>query len=342
MKEVKHLLVTGGVGFIGSNFVQWLCRQHLSVEITILDSVTYTANRASLQQLDSRAYTLVEGDICDSQLVDSLVKKADAILHLAAESHNDNAIAHPLPFVQTNVFGTFVLLEAARKYGTRFHHVSTDEVFGDLALESDEQFVETSPYRPNSPYAASKASADHLVRAWYKTYGVPITISNCSNNYGPRQHVEKFIPRQITNILTARAPELYGDGSHVRDWMHVDDHSQALWTILTQGTIGETYLISAHEERSNLEVLRIINTLMGRDSDDFEMVPDRAGHDRRYASNASKLEAELGWRPKHNDFRAGIAETIAWYEQNRAWWRAQKEVCEEKYAAQRGNTACKC
>ena len=253
-------------------------------------------------------------------------------MHFAAESHNDNSIAHPRPFLKTNVEGTFTLLQAARKHGVRFHHISTDEVYGDLALDDPSRFTERTPYNPSSPYSSTKASSDMLVRAWTRTYGIKATISNCSNNYGPRQHIEKFIPRQITNILSGIRPKLYGDGRNVRDWIHVDDHSSAVWEILTRGTIGETYLIGADGGRSNIDVLRLILRAMGRAEDDFDWVRDRPGHDRRYAIDSSKLRAELGWRPRHVDFYKGLLETIRWYEENKAWWRPAKAATEEKYA----------
>lgn len=232
------------------------------------------------------------------------------------------------------VEGTYALLEAARKHNTRFHHISTDEVYGDLALDDPSRFTEESPYRPSSPYSSSKAASDMLVRAWHRTYGVNATISNCSNNYGPRQHIEKFIPRQITNILCGIRPKLYGDGKNVRDWIHTEDHSSAVWTILTQGRIGETYLIGADGERSNIDVLQAILQRMGKQSDDFDWVRDRPGHDRRYAIDPSKLRRELGWQPRHTDFNKGLDETIAWYVQNEHWWRDAKETTEAKYAQQ--------
>ena len=287
--------------------------------------------------------TFVHGDICDAGLVDRLFAEADACVHFAAESHNDNSIADPTPFLRTNVEGTFTLLQAARNHGVRFHHISTDEVYGDLALDDPNRFTEETPYRPSSPYSSTKASSDMLVRAWHRTYGVEATISNCSNNYGPYQHIEKFIPRQITNILCARRitsircgtrPKLYGDGKNVRDWIHTEDHSSAVWAILTQGRIGETYLIGADGERSNIDVLRAILTAMGKDADDFDWVKDRPGHDRRYAIDSTKLRRELGWSPKHTNFDEGRARTIKWYPDNPSWWQGAKEATEAKYRAQ--------
>lgn len=330
--EPKKIIVTGGAGFIGSNFVHWVVDNQPDVHVTVLDKLTYAGNKANLAGIPEDRLTFVEGDICDAELVDGLFANADAVVHFAAESHNDNSIANPAPFLQTNVEGTYTLLEAARKHGVRFHHISTDEVYGDLALDDPAKFTEETPYHPSSPYSSTKAASDLLVRAWFRTYGVPVTISNCSNNYGPYQHIEKFIPRQITNILSGMEPKLYGDGLNVRDWIHAQDHSSAVWTILTKGRLGETYLIGADGEKNNIDVLRAILVAMGRDADDFEWVRDRPGHDRRYAIDATKLKRELGWQPEHTDFEAGLRETIAWYDQNRDWWEGTKSATEEKYA----------
>ena len=274
---------------------------------------------------------LVVGDICDSALLDELIPGHDAIVHYAAESHNDNSINDPFPFLRTNVEGTYRLLESVRKYNIRYHHVSTDEVYGDLALDDPARFTEQTPYRPSSPYSSTKASSDLLVRAWTRTYGLHTTISNCSNNYGPYQHVEKFIPRQITNIIDGRRPKLYGSGENVRDWIYTEDHSSAVWDILTKGRIGETYLIGADGEKSNIDVLRMILKAMGKDAEDFDWVADRPGHDRRYAIDSSKLRRELGWKPQHTDFAAGLKRTIKWYVENESWWRQAKAATEEKY-----------
>lgn len=330
--EPKKIIVTGGAGFIGSNFVHWVVDNQPDVHVTVLDKLTYAGNKANLARIPKDRLTFVEGDICDADLVDELFANADAVVHFAAESHNDNSIANPVPFLQTNVEGTYTLLEAARKHGVRFHHISTDEVYGDLALDDPTKFTEETPYHPSSPYSSTKAASDLLVRAWFRTYGVPVTISNCSNNYGPYQHIEKFIPRQITNILSGMKPKLYGDGLNVRDWIHAQDHSSAVWTILTKGRLGETYLIGADGEKNNIDVLRAILVAMGRDADDFEWVRDRPGHDRRYAIDATKLKRELGWLPERTDFEAGLRETIAWYDQNRDWWEGTKNATEEKYA----------
>ena len=332
--KLHNFLVTGGCGFVGSSFVRWVVRKHPECHITVLDKLTYAGNRENLDGLPADRVELVVGDICDPALLDELVPGHDAIVHFAAESHNDNAIACPDPFIRTNVEGTFCLLEAARKYDVRFHHVSTDEVYGDLPLDGSDRITELSPYNPSSPYASSKAASDMLVRAWTRTYGLRTTISNCSNNYGPYQHVEKFIPRQITNVIDGVRPKLYGTGENVRDWIHTEDHSSAVWTILTKGEMGQTYLIGADGERDNLTVLRAILEAMGKDADDFDWVKDRPGHDRRYAIDSTKLQAELGWRPAHTDFAEGLKATIAWYVANEAWWRPAKTATEARYKAQ--------
>ncbi|MCR4870481.1 MAG: dTDP-glucose 4,6-dehydratase [Atopobiaceae bacterium] len=307
---MENLLVTGGAGFIGSAFVHWLEREQPGVRVTVLDALTYAGRR---ENLADTAAELVVGDICDAALVDSLVARSDAIVHFAAETHNDNSIADPAPFVRTNVEGTFCLLEAARRHGVRFHHVSTDEVFGDLALDDPARFTEDSPYRPSSPYSSTKAASDMLVRAWVRTYGLDATISNCVNNYGPRQHAEKLIPHTIALILRRERPQLYGDGRNVRDWIHVDDHSSAIWAILAHGRAGESYVVGADCERSNLEIVRVILAELGQPADAFDLVADRPGHDRRCAVDASKLRRELGWSPAHADFEAGLTQTVAWY-----------------------------
>ena len=330
----RNIIVTGGCGFIGSNFVHYVVANHSETHVTVLDKLTYAGNRENIAGLPGDRVEFVHGDICDADLLDRLVPGHDAIVHYAAESHNDNSIADPEPFLRTNVEGTYRLLEAARKCGVRYHHISTDEVYGDLALDDPARFMEETPYRPSSPYSSTKAASDLLVRAWHRTYGVRATISNCSNNYGPYQHVEKFIPRQITNILMGVRPKLYGDGLNVRDWIHTDDHSSAVWTILTKGRIGETYLIGADGERNNLTVLRDILEMMGKAPNDFDWVKDRPGHDRRYAIDSTKLRTELGWTPEHTDFREGLEQTIHWYEENRAWWEPAKTKTEARYKEQ--------
>ena len=332
--EPKRIVVTGGCGFIGSNFVHHVVREHPDVHVTVLDKLTYAGNPDNIAGLPADRVELVVGDICDADLVDRLVSETDAVVHYAAESHNDNSIADPSPFLKTNVEGTYTLIEACRRHGARYHHVSTDEVYGDLALDDPARFTEETPYRPSSPYSSTKASSDLLVRAWARTFGLRATISNCSNNYGPYQHVEKFIPRQVTNLIDGVRPKLYGDGRNVRDWIHTEDHSSAVWCILTRGRIGETYLIGADGELDNITVLREILRAFGRPEDDFDWVRDRPGHDRRYAIDATRLRRELGWEPSRTDFAAGLAETIRWYRDNEAWWRPAKEATEARYAAQ--------
>lgn len=307
MFEPRKILVTGGCGFCGSAFVRYVVSNTTDLYITVLDKLTYAANPDAIAGLPDGRVELVVGDICDSDLLNQVVPGHDAIVHYAAESHNDNSIADPEPFVKTNVEGTCRLLEAARTFNVRFHHISTDEVFGDLALDDPRKFIEESPYRPSSPYSSSKAASDMLVRAWVRTYGLRATISNCCNNYGPHQHSEKFIPHSIACIQRGERPKLYGDGLNVRDWIHVDDHARAVWSILTKGAVGETYLIGANCEHSNLEVLRAILKAMGQSEDYIDWVKDRPGHDRRYAIDASKLRRELGWTPIHNDFAAEVS-----------------------------------
>ncbi|WP_299441102.1 dTDP-glucose 4,6-dehydratase [uncultured Phycicoccus sp.] len=325
------VLVTGGAGFIGSNFVHRTLRTRPEAEVTVLDALTYAGSTSSLEGVLDRI-RFVEGDVADAAAVDPLVADADVVVHFAAESHNDNSLADPSPFVRTNLVGTFTLLEAARRHDVRYHHISTDEVYGDLDLDDPTRFTEDTPYAPSSPYSATKAGSDHLVRAWVRSFGLRATLSNCSNNYGPRQHVEKFIPRQITNVLVGQRAKLYGDGRNVRDWIHVDDHNDALWAILDRGRIGHTYLIGADGEVDNREVVRMVLELMGRDPDDYDHVTDRAGHDRRYAIDAGRLRQELGWTPRYGAFRDGLAATIDWYRSHEAWWRPVKEATEAKYA----------
>ena len=328
-----NIIVTGGCGFIGSNFVHHVVNEHPGVHVTVLDKLTYAGNPENIAGLPADRVELVVGDICDAELLDRIVPGHDAIVHYAAESHNDNSINDPSPFLRTNVEGTYQLLEACRRHDVRLHHISTDEVYGDLALDDPARFTEETPYHPSSPYSSTKASSDMLVRAWARTFGVRATISNCSNNYGPYQHIEKFIPRQITNILCGIRPKLYGDGRNVRDWIHTEDHSRAVWDILTKGRVGETYLIGADGELDNITVLRAILERMGQPADAFDWVRDRPGHDRRYAIDSSKLRRELGWQPIHTDFSEGLDQTIAWYTENESWWRAAKDETEAKYAA---------
>ena len=330
-----HVLITGGAGFIGANFVHQTLVRHPDATVTVLDKLTYAGNKGSLADLGDRV-TLVVGDIADADVVDPLVTQADVVVHFAAESHNDNSLRDPSPFIQTNLVGTFTLLEAVRRHKVRFHHISTDEVYGDLELDDPAKFEPTTPYNPSSPYSSSKAGSDLLVRAWVRSFGVEATISNCSNNYGPYQHIEKFIPRQITNILTGRTPKLYGTGAQIRDWIHVDDHNRAVLDILERGTVGETYNIGADQpEVTNKQVMEMICALMGGGDEPvaYEHVADRPGHDQRYAMDASKLRRELGWAPQYTDLEEGLRATIEWYRTHREWWLASKEAVEEGYAA---------
>ncbi|MBO0767908.1 MAG: dTDP-glucose 4,6-dehydratase [Solirubrobacterales bacterium] len=320
------LLVTGGAGFIGSNFVHHVRRERPDWEVIVFDALTYAGNRANVPEVE-----VIQGDVADAESVDAAVARVDAVVHFAAESHNDNSLHSPWPFVQTNLIGTYTVLEAVRKHGVRLHHISTDEVYGDLELDDPAKFLPDTPYNPSSPYSSTKAGSDLLVRAWVRSFGVAATISNCSNNYGPFQHVEKFIPRQITEILEGRRPKLYGAGQNVRDWIHADDHSSGVLAVLERGRTGETYLIGADGERDNKSVVEMILSLMGHDATDYDHVNDRPGHDMRYAIDASKLRTELGWEPRYRDFEAGLAATIDWYRQNVAWWKSQKEATEAKY-----------
>jgi dTDP-glucose 4,6-dehydratase len=329
---MSRLLVTGGAGFIGSNFVHYVLK-NTDHSVTVLDKLTYAGNRASLEGLDESRFRFVQGDIADASVVHPLVGEHDAVVHYAAESHNDNSLHDPRPFLDTNIIGTYTLLEAARAHGVRFHHISTDEVYGDLELDDPERFTENTPYNPSSPYSSTKASSDLLVRAWVRSFGVQATITNCSNNYGPFQHVEKFIPRQITNVLRGTRPKLYGKGDNVRDWIHADDHSSAVLTVLEKGVIGETYLIGADGEKNNREVVEAILTYLGRPADEYDLVTDRPGHDMRYAIDSTKLRTELGWSPQFSDFEAGLASTIEWYRANEAWWAPVKDATEAFYAS---------
>jgi dTDP-glucose 4,6-dehydratase len=324
------LLVTGGAGFIGSNFVRYIYKERPDWHIDVLDKLTYAGNLKNLDGLDEARVKFIKGDICDEATVDKAVADCDTIIHFAAETHVDNSVHSPRPFVDSNILGTFQILEAVRKHNKRLHHISTDEVYGDLEL-NDPKFTETTAYNPSSPYSASKAGSDHLVQAWIRTFGVQATISNCSNNYGPYQHVEKMIPRQITNILAGQKLKLYGSGQNIRDWIHAEDHSSGVLAILEKGKIGETYLIGADGEKTNKEVMELIVELMGKDESWIEQVNDRPGHDRRYAIDAAKLRTELGWEPKYTNFKDGLAQTIQWYKDNEDWWKPLKAQTEARY-----------
>ncbi len=329
---MDKIVVTGGAGFIGSNFVHHVVRE-TDLAVTVLDKLTYAGSRESIDGLPADRVSLVVGDIADAELVDELAASHDAIVHYAAESHNDNSLEGPRPFLDTNIIGTYTLLEAARKHGTRFHHISTDEVYGDLEFDDPNRFTESTPYNPSSPYSSTKAGSDLLVRAWVRSFGVQATISNCSNNYGPWQHIEKFIPRQITGLIDGIRPRVYGDGANVRDWIHAEDHSSAVLRILEQGRIGETYLIGADGEKTNKQVVEMLLQLFGREADDFDHVTDRAGHDLRYAIDSTKLRTELGWTPRFTDFADGLEQTVQWYRDNESWWRPKKAAVEAGYAA---------
>lgn len=326
-----NILVTGGAGFIGSNFVRYVYRERPDWHITVYDKLTYAGNLANIAGLDEKRVSFIKADICDQPAIDSAVAKADAVIHFAAESHNDNSLHSSRPFLDTNVVGTYQILEAVRHHEKRLHHISTDEVYGDLELDDPKKFTPDTPYNPSSPYSATKAGSDLLVRAWVRSYGVQATISNCSNNYGPYQHVEKFIPRQITEILEGRKPKLYGSGKNVRDWIHTDDHSSGVLAVLEKGAIGETYLIGADGEKDNKAVVELILEIMGQDPGDYDHVNDRPGHDLRYAIDATKLKAELGWEPVYTDFRKGLESTVEWYKANEAWWKPQKQPTEAMY-----------
>jgi dTDP-glucose 4,6-dehydratase len=317
-----RVVITGGAGFIGSNLTRHWLLTYPEDSVVVLDALTYAGHRESLSQLEHMSnFGFVQGDICDPRAVESTIAGADLVVHLAAESHNDRALMNPMPFIRTNVEGTANLLEACRKLDIpRFHHVSTDEVFGSLTLEDRERFSELTAYRPRGPYSASKAAADHLVRAWFETYGLAVTLSNCSNNFGPYQHPEKLVPLAVTRLLTGGRVPLYGDGLHVRDWIFVGDHCEALDLIAHQGQPGRTYLVSAEMELPNVEVIRRILRHFGRGDEAIERVPDRPGHDRRYALDSRILREELGWSPSH-DFDQALESTIEWYRRNEAWWR---------------------
>jgi dTDP-glucose 4,6-dehydratase len=323
------VLVTGGAGFIGSNFVRHVHRERPDWQIVVYDLLTYAGDRRNVEGLER--VTLTQADICDELALNDAVEACDAVVHFAAESHNDNSLHAPWPFVHTNLIGTYQVLEAVRRNDKRLHHISTDEVYGDLELDDPGRFTPQTPYNPSSPYSSTKAGSDLLVRAWVRSFGVRATISNCSNNYGPYQHVEKFIPRQITEVLDGRRPKLYGAGENVRDWIHTEDHSSGVLAILEHGALGETYLIGADGERRNRDVVELILELMGHERNDYEHVNDRPGHDLRYAIDSSKLRADLNWRPHYQDFEAGLMATIAWYRDNRAWWEPQKAQTEAKY-----------
>jgi dTDP-glucose 4,6-dehydratase len=319
------LLITGGAGFIGSNFIHYWLKNYPEDSVVNLDALTYAGNLENLRDIENNPnYKFVKGDITDEKLVNELVKKIDVIVHFAAESHVDRSIKNSADFIKTNVEGTRVLLEAAKNNGNiRFHHISTDEVYGSLQMNSP-KFNEKTPYDPRSPYSASKAGSDHLVRAYFHTYGLPITISNCSNNYGPYQHPEKLIPLFTTNLIEGKKVAVYGEGKNIRDWIHVDDHNRGVDFIIKKGKIGETYCLGGNSEKTNLEITKLILQLMGKSEEMIEYVADRLGHDLRYAIDYSKAKNELGWEPQV-DFNTGIAATVEWYKNNPTWWQSLKK-----------------
>lgn len=320
------MLVTGGAGFIGSNFILYWMKHHPEDTIVNLDKLTYAGNLENLKEVENNPnYRFVHADICDRAAVDQVMKEVDTVVHFAAESHVDRSIQDASPFIKTNVEGTYVLLESAVKNDIkRFHHISTDEVFGSLPLDSELKFTDTTSYDPRSPYSASKAGSDHLVRAYHETYGLPVTISNCSNNFGPYHFPEKLIPLAITNLMEGKKVPVYGDGLNVRDWLYVTDHCRAIDLILTKGQIGKTYLIGGlTEDISNLEVVRRLLKIMGKDEDSIEYVKDRPGHDRRYAVDWTTMHKELGWEPQQS-FDEALEMTVQWYKDNENWWKRVK------------------
>lgn len=310
-----RILVTGGAGFIGSNFVRRTLELRPDVQIVVLDALTYAGDLANLHGLDEQI-EFHHGNILDANLVDSLVSKLDLVVHFAAESHNDNSLKSARPFLETNVMGTFEIIQACVKYDVRLHHISTDEVFGDLPLDSKEKFTPETPYNPSSPYSASKAASDLLVRAWVRSHDLRATISNCSNNFGPNQHEEKLIPRMIKLLSEGKKPELYGNGANGRDWIHVDDHNDGVWAVIDKGRIGDTYLLGANNERSNLQVVEGLLDIFEKPKDWVSFIPDRPGHDLRYAIDASRTETELGWIPKQGNFEEKLRELVPLYVQN--------------------------
>ena len=324
-----RVLVTGGAGFLGSAFVRRVVGLRPDVEVVVLDAFTYAGSRAALAPVADRV-EIVVGDVAVPADVDPLVRWSDAVVHFAAESHNDASLADPSPFVRTNTLGTFVVLEAVRLHDRRLHHVSTDEVFGALD-EGADAFVPSSPYRPSSPYSATKAASDLLVRAWVRSYGLRATITTATNCYGPFQDVEKLIPRQIALILDGNRPRLYGDGLHEREWLHCEDHADAVLAALERGVPGRTYLVGSGQRWSNRRVAEELLGLMGRSPDEVELVADRAGHDRRYALDSSATRADLGWAPARADLHAGLRETIEWYREHESWWRPRQAESERRY-----------
>lgn len=335
------LLVTGGAGFIGSNFIHYWLKEHSEDRIVNLDKLTYAGNLENLADVkDNPRYSFVHADICDAQAVEKALDGVDTVVHFAAESHVDRSIMEPSAFVTTNVLGTQVLLDAALKSKVkRFHHISTDEVYGSLELDDPSKFTERTPYNPRSPYSASKAGSDHLVRAYFTTFGLPVTITNCSNNFGPYHFPEKFIPLAITNVLEGKKIPVYGDGLYIRDWLYVEDHCRAIDAVLTKGKVGETYLVGGMTElQPNIEIAKKIITLLGKDESYIEYVADRPGHDRKYDVDWSKIKQELGWEPLHS-FDEWLEKTVTWYKEHEAWWKhiksgEYKEYYKQQYGEQ--------
>lgn len=322
-------LITGGAGFIGSNFILYMMQKYPDCQIVNLDKLTYAGNLENLKSVENDTrYKFIQGDICDRKVVEKAIDGVDAVVHFAAESHVDRSITGPAIFVETNIIGTQVLLDAAKEKSVRFHHVSTDEVFGSLSLDNlKEEFNEDTPYAPHSPYSASKAGSDHLVRAYHDTYGLPITISNCTNNYGPYHFPEKVIPLFITNALNDKPLPIYGTGKAIRDYLYVADHCQAIDLILQKGKIGQTYCIGGDSEKNGLEVADAILDALNKPQSLKTFVEDRKGHDMRYAIDHSKITRDLGWKPSVN-FEQGIQMTVDWYKENEEWW---KRIISKKY-----------
>lgn len=318
-----HLLVTGGAGFIGSNFVRYWLNNHPDDKITNLDALTYAGNAENIRGLDADHHIFIHGDIRDSATVERAMDGVEVVVHFAAESHVDRSIDGARIFLETNILGTHTLLEEVRRRGEqikRFHHISTDEVFGTLNINSTEKFHEETPYDPRSPYSASKAASDHIVRSYFHTHGTPVTISNCSNNYGPYHFPEKLIPLMIVNAMRDIPLPVYGDGMNIRDWIHVEDHCAGIEAVLSKGKIGETYCLGGNAERHNIDVVKQILELTGKPESLIKYVEDRKGHDRRYAIDSSKAKKELGWVPKKT-FEQGLKETVEWYRNNENWWK---------------------
>lgn len=327
MSDQKTILVTGGAGFIGSNFIHYYLKNHSEDKLINLDLLTYAGNLSTLQDIANHSnYKFIHGDIRDANLVDKIMADVDIVVHFAAESHVDRSIMEPALFLETNVMGTQVLLDAALRHKIkRFHHISTDEVFGALELNTSDKFNEQTPYKPHSPYSASKAASDHLVRAYGDTYGLPFTLSNCSNNYGEYHFPEKMIPLAITNLIDDKKVPIYGDGLYVRDWLYVQDHCQGIDLILQNGENFKTYLFGGlYKDVNNLELIKMILKIMNKDESYIEYVKDRPGHDRRYSVDFSKTKEALGWQPSVS-LEEGLQRTVAWYKNNEAWWRPLKE-----------------